>query len=127
MKEITVMGSPLFLRDGIVRLTKKQASDRKTCLKPHLDKKGKQVKDCYEIIAETCFKVGETIGYAGNIDSFRPEAMAQKSEEKDIIIEDLKASVDEKDIIIGELKARVEELEKMLAETNKAKTDNPKK
>ncbi|MBW2599919.1 MAG: hypothetical protein JRC60_07585 [Deltaproteobacteria bacterium] len=126
MKEITVMGSPLFLRDGIVRLTEKQAGDRRDCLKPHKEK-GKPVKDCYEITAETCFKVGEVISYTGDIDAFRPEMAAQKSDEKDLAIEELKDTILEQKKVIVNLKAKVGELEKVLTEANEAKTDKPNK
>lgn len=101
MKEITVMGSRLILRDGIVKLTPAQASARAHCLKPLLDKKGKQVKNCYEIVAEICLKVGEVIGYAGDIGNFNPEMAAQ-------------VQADEKDAIIAELQDKIKAMEKKL-------------
>ena len=105
MREITVMGSPLILHFGIVKLTKKQADIRTLSLVPHTNDKGKPIPDCYKITREVCFKVGETIGYADGIANFRPET--QKPNEKDVLI-------GEKDALIKKLMAKVEELEKAL-------------
>jgi hypothetical protein len=106
MKEIIVMGSPLILRGGVARLTEKQARSRMLSLKPYLDKKGKQIKDCYEIISEICFKVGEVIGYSGNIDGFNPEIVAQiKTDEKEAIIAELRAKIKEMEANAGKPKA----------------------
>ena len=114
MKEITVMGSPLFLQSGIVKLTKKQADIRTLSLVPHTNDKGKPIPDCYEIIRETCFKVGETFGYVGSIADFRPEM--QKPNEKDALI-------GEKDSLIKKLIVKIEDLEKAL-EVAKVKAED---
>lgn len=100
MKEITVMGSPLILTAGIVKLTKKQAKRREHCLKPYFDDSGKRVTDCYEIVAENWFKVGESIGYAGKTGDLRPDIATslitgEQIAEKDALIEDLRKKLDE--------------------------------
>ena len=52
MKKIEVTGSPLNVNGGKVKLSKEQASDRKSCLK--LVKGG-----VYEVVKPIQFKIGE--------------------------------------------------------------------
>lgn len=54
MKQYRVINRPLFLKSGILGLTKAQADPRKIHLKPLRGGK-------YEITGEVCFKVGEVI------------------------------------------------------------------
>lgn len=98
MKKITVIGSPLTLRGGIVKLTEEQALRRSHRLKPRLNSKGEQVKGCYEITGETCFKIGEDLGYEGDVGAFNPEMAAQ-------------LQADGKDKVIAELREKIKEME----------------
>jgi hypothetical protein len=118
MKEITVLGSPLVLKGGIVKLTEKQAAARKHCLKPVLDADKKPIEGCYEIIAETTFKVGEVLGYTvESVNNLRPDLVAQinlsdlnkRLEELTKYTLDLEAELAKKDAEIAELKAQLEE------------------
>lgn len=114
MKEITVMGSTLILRDGIVKLTPAQASARAHCLKPLLDKKGKQIKDCYEITTQICFKVGEVIGYTGDVGDFSPEMALQiQADKKDAVIGDLREKIQAKDTELVEIRSKLEKMAKI--------------
>jgi len=121
MKEITIIGSPLYLKQGIVKLTEKQAQARTHCLKPYVDAKGKEVKDCYEIIAETCFKVGEVIGFAADsLNNLRPglvnavdadalKSLQTKLDELTSYTEDLEKDNKDKEEQIAKLKTALDE------------------
>lgn len=58
MKKYIIIERPLFLRAGILALTKDQYEPRKHVLETL--NKGR-----YKITGEVCFKIGETIGYDG--------------------------------------------------------------
>lgn len=127
MKKIIVMGSPLFLNRGILKLTTKQAAARMHCLKPYIDDNGQKLDGTYEIIAETCFKIGEEFWYAGDTSNLRPDIAAEVNKgeqlaEKDAVIDDLTKKLDElvpyveqlekdqkaKDALIAELNVKLE-------------------
>lgn len=59
MRRYMVVEKPLFLKGGILELTRKQAAPREHLLK-HI--KG----DRYEVAGEVCFKIGEEIGFDGS-------------------------------------------------------------
>ena len=62
MKKYRVVNRPLFLKQGVLSLTKAQYDLRKHALK----KKGK-ASGRYEVVGEVCFKIGEEIGYDGAV------------------------------------------------------------
>ena len=77
MKKYIVAEKPLYLTAGVLELADKQAASRRSCLKP-LKKRGQ-----YEIVDTVCFKVGEEIGYSGNISKMiAPGLLLCKKEEK---------------------------------------------
>lgn len=60
MKKYTVVNRPLFLKGGVLGLTGEQYESRKHALKALGHGR-------YEVIAEVCFKIGEKIGYGGQV------------------------------------------------------------
>lgn len=129
MKEIIVMGSPLFLSHGILRLTDAQHRVRAHCVKPYL-RNGKPVEGLYEIVSETCFKVGETIGYSGDTQNLRPDIalaidkdavikeQAAKIAELEAALENIKSS----DSVVADSQAELEDLKEKLAGKNSDKS-----
>lgn len=75
MKKYVIVEKPLFLKGGILTLTKEQAESRKHVLK-HLG------KDRYEITGEVCFKIGEEIGYDGPVSKRQTNLEAIKKKSK---------------------------------------------
>lgn len=63
MTKIEVVNKPLRLGEGVVSLTDEQAADRMHNLK-------KAGKGRYEILRPVEFKVGETLGYEGEVPKF---------------------------------------------------------
>lgn len=121
MKEINVMGSPLVLKGGIVQLTDKQAAARRQCLKPYYDAEGKKIEGCYEVIAETAFKVGEKIYFtsSGNLTpEIDPAALQPGLAEEN---EQLKRRLEELTAYTQDLERKIEELEKAAEEKEKQK------
>ncbi len=125
MKEIIVMGSPLVLTAGILKLTEKQVRARQHCLKPYFDSEGKRVEDCYEIVAETCFKIGETIYYAGDAAKLRPDIAKDLSAKEEVA--DLQGKLDELTAYVtsleDELKKKDEHIAALEAAASKKKPE----
>ena len=57
MDKFRITEKPLFLKNGELELTEKQAVRRRYGLEPVKKKKGR-----YTIVKEVCFKVGEVVG-----------------------------------------------------------------
>lgn len=78
MRRYVVVEKPLYLTAGILELTDEQAFSRRSCLKP-LKKKGQ-----YSVAGTICFKMGEKIGYHGDVSKMiAPGLLAIEVEEKE--------------------------------------------
>lgn len=125
MKEIIVMGSPLVLSAGILKLTEKQAKARKHCLKPYVDGQGEKIADCYEITVETCFKVGETILYSGDVANLRPDLAKDISAREEVA--DLQGKLNELTTYVTSLEDQLKEKDEKIAALETKKGKKPEK
>ncbi len=76
MKKYTITGSPVRLVGGVLGLTEKQAAPRLHHLKP-LKKKG-----LFEIVQPVVFKVGEVIGFDGDIPKSQAKLMVSDADKE---------------------------------------------